>query len=366
MYRGRLMNRRPVKISCTIARTWGNVSRGPSRGADLFLLTRVAVTAALWTGVRAWLLGAELYLPEAWLTPERRQQARIPSRVRFQENWRLALTLIRRALAAGLQLDLVVADAGYGDAQPFRTAVERLHLLYVVGVSSTLTMWLGVPHVVAPPPQPLGGRPRTRAVVAADTAPISAATWAAQQPLRAWRCVRWRNGQNRPWAALFVAIRVTPVVLWRRRQRLHDVWLLCQRPLGATTASKHDKYFLSNLPATTTLRALVRAAHQRWAIEQQYQDLTTELGFDHFEGRSYPGWQHHAVITAVAYAFLQKERIRPRDGPRLTFPQVRAIVQELAIPKDTEAVRPMACCGGHVAGRRVRPLTTGVRPRVVP
>ena len=224
----------------------------------------------------------------------------------FKRNDALALTLIRRALAAGLQLDLVVADAGYGDAQPFRTAVERLHLLYVVGVSSTLTMWLGVPHVVAPPPQPLGGRPRTRAVVAADTAPISAATWAAQQPLRAWWCVRWRNGQNRPWAALFVAIRVTPVVLWRRRQRLHDVWLLCQRPLGATTASKHDKYFLSNLPATTTLRALVRAAHQRWAIEQQYQDLTTELGFDHFEGRSYPGWQHHAVITAVAYAFLQK------------------------------------------------------------
>ena len=46
---------------------------------------QVAMTAALWTGVRAWLLGAELYLPEAWLTPERRQQARIPSRVRFQE-----------------------------------------------------------------------------------------------------------------------------------------------------------------------------------------------------------------------------------------------------------------------------------------
>ena len=73
----------------------------------------------------------------------------------------------------------------------------------------------------------------------------------------------------------------------------------------------------------------MRAAHQRWAIEQQYQDLKTELGFDHFEGRSYPGWQHHGVITAVAYAFLQKERIRPRDGPRLTFPQVQAIVQEI-------------------------------------
>jgi SRSO17 transposase len=107
------------------------------------------------------------------------------------------------------------------------------------------------------------------------------------------------------------------------------MWLLCQRPTGATTATAHDRYFVSNLSATTSLRALVRAAHQRWAIEQQYQELKTELGFDHFEGRSYPGWQHHAVITAIAYAFLQRERMRRRAGPRLTLPQIRAIVQEI-------------------------------------
>jgi hypothetical protein len=70
-------------------------------------------------------------------------------------------------------------------------------------------------------------------------------------------------------------------------------------------------------------------AHQRWAIEQHYQDLKSELGLDHFEGRSYPGWQHHMVISAVTYAFLQTERMRPRTGPRLTFPQVRAFVQEI-------------------------------------
>ena len=52
------------------------------------------------------------------------------------------------------------------------------------------------------------------------------------------------------------------------------------------------------------MKQLVRLAHQRWAIEQQYQELKTELGFDHFEGLSYPGWQHHVVLTAVAYAFL--------------------------------------------------------------
>ena len=51
---------------------------------------QVAITAALWTGVRAWMLGAALYVPEEWLTPDARQRARIPATVRFQENgaWR--------------------------------------------------------------------------------------------------------------------------------------------------------------------------------------------------------------------------------------------------------------------------------------
>ena len=89
------------------------------------------------------------------------------------------------------------------------------------------------------------------------------------------------------------------------------------------------KYFFGHLPATASLTQLVRLAHQRWAIEQQYQELKTELGLDHFEGRSYPGWHHHVVLTAVAYAFLQRERMRSDADPALTLPAVRAIVTEI-------------------------------------
>jgi SRSO17 transposase len=78
-----------------------------------------------------------------------------------------------------------------------------------------------------------------------------------------------------------------------------------------------------------SLKRLVRLAHHRWAIEQHYQDLKTELGLDDFEGRTYPGWQHHVLISAVAYAFLQKERMRARVGPPLTSPQARAFVPEI-------------------------------------
>jgi SRSO17 transposase len=72
----------------------------------------------------------------------------------------------------------------------------------------------------------------------------------------------------------------------------------------------------------------VRLTHQRWAIEQQYQELKDELGLDHFEGRTLPGWERHVVLTALAYAFLQHER-RRRRTPALTLPQARAIVQDV-------------------------------------
>jgi hypothetical protein len=82
------------------------------------------------------------------------------------------------------------------------------------------------------------------------------------------------------------------------------------------------------LPVTTSLKALVYLAHQRWAIEQQYQELKHELGLDHFEGRSLPGWQRHVVLTALAYAWLPAER--RRRGARLpTLPIARAIITEI-------------------------------------
>src|SRR5262249_33371654 len=59
--------------------------------------------------------------------------------------------------------------------------------------------------------------------------------------------------------------------------------------------------FLINLPVTASLNQLVRLAHQRWAIEQQYQELKTELGLDHFEARTFPGWHHHVGLTAITY-----------------------------------------------------------------
>jgi SRSO17 transposase len=286
---------------------------------------QVAVTAALWTGVRAWMLGAALYVPEEWLTPEARQRARLPAAVRFQEKWRLALTLLRQIRAAGFEVTAVLGDAEFGDNATLRRALHRLKLPYALGISSTLTVFRGTPRVAVPLRQPGRTGTSTRLQLTDEARPEAVRTIAAALPAKAWRRVTWRNGANRPWAAHFATLRVTPAHDWRQRRLAPEVWLLFERDLGATP---RIKAYLVDLPATASLPALVRLAHHRWAIEQQYQELKDELGLDHFEGRSFVGWHRHVVLTAMAYAWLQDER--RRAGARLpTLPVARAVITEV-------------------------------------
>jgi len=286
---------------------------------------QTAVTVALWTGAQAWMLGATLYLPESWLTAAQRTRARIPAAVRGQPKWQLALTLLRQVRASGITVTAVLGDAEFGESTTLRRALHRAHLPYALGVSSTLTVFVGTPTLVAPAPRAGLGRPRSRRTLAPEVSALEARAWAAAQPARVWRVVSWRNGTHPIWRARFCATRVTPAHDWRNGRLAPEVWLLCERALGA---SDRTKYYLVHLPATASLRTLVRLTHQRWAIEQQYQELKDELGLDHFEGRSLPGWERHVVLTALAYAWLQCER--QRRGARLpTLPLVRAVITEI-------------------------------------
>lgn len=286
---------------------------------------QVAVTATLWSGVRAWLIGAALYLPEEWLQDRARcDKARIPTTVVFHKKWELALGLLCDALAAGFDVAAVRADAGYGDVAAFRGALHDLPLAYAVGVASTTSVFRGTPRL-KPPTRAAkpDARRRPRPTLAKGDKPTTVSALAAARPPTGWRRVTWRNGDNQPRAARFAACRVTPAHDWQRHLA-PEVWLLCERSLDGTY---EDKFFLIHLPPRTSLVRLVTLAHERWPIEQQYQQLKTELGLDHFEGRTYPGWNRHIALTAVAYGFLQCERIT-RD-PAITFETIRGIVQEI-------------------------------------
>jgi SRSO17 transposase len=258
---------------------------------------QVAVSTALCAAQQVWPTTMELYLPEEWAADaDRRARAEIPRRVTFRPKWRIALTHVRQVRAAGLQIHGVLADAAYGNVHAFRTALDRMGLRYAVGVAVRLTV------------QVTGAR-----------RPHSIGRVLTRLPRRAWRRVTWATGTKGPLVARFAAVRV------RVTPRAPACWLLAERPL---TARGERKAYLLNLPASASLRELVRLARGRWPIEQHYRELKDDLGLDHFEGRSYHGWNHHAVIAALTCTFLQRER-RRGTTPIPTFSEVRKWVREI-------------------------------------
>jgi SRSO17 transposase len=258
---------------------------------------QVAVSTALLADQLAWPTTMELYVPEDWAEDaDRRARADIPRTLRFHPKWRIGLTHVRQVRAAGIQIEGVLADAAYGNVHAFRTALDRMGLRYAVGVASRLTV------------QVTGARRR-----------FKIGRLIRQLPRHAWRRVAWAQGTKGPLAARFAALRVRPTA------HGPECWLLAERPL--TTRGERKAYLL-NLPAAASLRELVRLARGRWPIEQHYRELKDDLGLDQFEGRSYHGWNHHAVIAALTCTFLHLER-RRGTTPLPTFPEVRNWVREI-------------------------------------
>jgi len=248
-----------------------------------------------------------LYLPEAWADdPERCARAGVPQDIQFQTKPEIALAQIQAAQEAGLPPATVLTEAGYGIDTAFRDGLTELGLPYVVGIQSSTSLWPPQAAPLAPKPWSGRGRPPSLLRRDADHKPLSAKTLARSLPKHAWRRVTWREGGKAPLASRFAAVRVRPAHrdYWRATVRPAE-WCLIEWPTGE---KEPTKYWLSTLPPDISLRDLVRQAKLRWRIERDYQELKQELGLDHYEGRGWRGFHHHATLCIAAYAFLIAER----------------------------------------------------------
>lgn len=246
-----------------------------------------------------------LYLPEAWAADsERRRKAGVPEHVVFQPKWQIALDEVKRALAAGVSFGDVVADAGFGACGAFRQGLSELGLTWAVGISPDQLVFAKSVRSVVPASRPRG-RPPSRVRVSARSR--KAKDVIASLGAGAFEMIQWRRGTKGPLRGEFAALRIRvadgPKALTHRHGPGEQVWLVCER------RSTETKYYLCNHPASTSLRALAISIKARWACEQAHQQLKEELGLDHFEGRSWHGLHHHALMTMIAFAFLQHLRL---------------------------------------------------------
>jgi len=198
---------------------------------------------------------------------------------------------------------MVLADPGYGDATEFRDGLTARGLPYVVGVKGSQCIWQPGIHPAAPE-RDGPGRPSTRAI--ADVDPISIERYATELGLANYRRVTWCEGSRGRQSSRFVARRIRSAERRTKgRPPGDEEWILCEWPDGEPAPTK---FYFSSLPASTSLKALVRAARLRWRVERDYQELKQEIGLDHFEGRTWRGFHHHATLCAVAHAFLALQR----------------------------------------------------------
>jgi hypothetical protein len=72
------------------------------------------------------------------------------------------------------------------------------------------------------------------------------------------------------------------------------------------------KYFVSNAPPKTALTTLLKVAFTRAGIEHLFRLVKTEIGFGHFEGRSYPGLMRHMTLCQLMLLFTAEQTGRLR------------------------------------------------------
>ncbi|MFF4602658.1 IS701 family transposase [Streptomyces sp. NPDC001339] len=264
-----------------------------------------------------------LFLPAAWDPASseadtdkvaRRERCQIPAVVGHVEKWQLALDMIDESRSWGVDVPLVVADAGYGDATAFRLGLEERDLAYAVGISSRISAHLGHARPVTPPYQGSGRPP----VAKYPDKPMTVKELVVAAGREAARPVSWREG-SRPGKgqsgfkrmySRFVALRIRPAGREIRQAtcgpELPERWLLAEWP---ATEPEPVQFWLSSLPSGMPLASLVRLAKLRWRIENDYREMKQALGLAHFEGRTWNGWHHHVTLVSVAHAFCTLQRL---------------------------------------------------------
>jgi SRSO17 transposase len=287
------------------------------------------------------MIGLRLFLQVSWTSdPIRMSKARVPpDRQGFHRKTEIAIEEIDRIRVGGARFGCVLADAGYGLSAPFRQALSARNLRWAVGIPFKQKVYPADVALIFPTAG--RGRPRQRHIP--DSKSVAAETMLAKA---SWRSLSWRRGTRGRLAARFAAIRVR--IADGPPQRIGDmgaqhtpgeeVWLI-----GERRSSGERKYYLSNLPPDTPLKALAGTIKARWICEQAHQQLKEELGLDHFEGRSWTGLHRHALMTMIAYAFLQARRLQkakrggriPGPPPQPSLPAVRqAIIGYLGATPD--------------------------------
>jgi SRSO17 transposase len=259
---------------------------------------QVSVELVVSNGFLAAPVGGRLYLPQSWAQdPERRAKAGVPPEITFATKSQIALELIERALADQVAPAPVLGDAAYGDGFAFRQRLRELNLEFFLQV--TPEEHLGWTQEV---PTVLKGKYRKLADQELAGSARHLLDIARSLPEAAWNNCSWITGDGKrhhtriAWQEVFLARG-----LKEPDGQLEKVWLVVDWPKGA---QQPYHCYLAHFHRQPAKACCLKLSRSRWHVEQYFQRSQDDLGLDHYEGRSWRGFHHHLVMSAIAYLFI--------------------------------------------------------------
>jgi SRSO17 transposase len=267
---------------------------------------QVSVEVVVSDGCIAAPVGGRLYLPESWTQDrERCAAAGVPEEVTFATKPELALEILRQAQSDGVPPAPVLGDSAYGNHTAFRTGVRQLGMEFFLQVEGdSLKGW---DHEVRTEVK------RVRSYVHPDEPPSQTlAELTRRIPEGEWKKCSWVTAGGRTrrtrlaWRPVFLQHD-----LRHAGGQLEKVWLVVDWPPGDP---QPYHYYLAHLHRPPTKARCLKLGRSRWHIEQYYQRSKDDLGLDHFEGRSWQGFHHHLVLSAIAYLFILTTYLRRKKN----------------------------------------------------
>jgi SRSO17 transposase len=246
------------------------------------------------------LIDRELYLGRPWAGTtaehERRcaEQGIPPERATaVATKPELARRMLERALAASVPFTYFLADEAYGQCRTLRSWLEERRVRYVLAI------------------------PKSEVVPLPDGRTRQARELYAIVPEEAFERRSCADGAKGPREYDWAAVQLASTARGLERH------LLIRR---STVPNKKDKksgelvreiaYFLCHTAPGATMAELVRAAGQRWMVEESYQVAKGQVGLDEHEVRKWCSWYRHTTVCMLAMAFLTAVRSRRIPPPR--------------------------------------------------
>jgi SRSO17 transposase len=268
---------------------------------------QVNVQLAVSNGLSAAPIAARLFLPESWTRDAaRREQAGIPAEVTFATKPQIALSLIDEALKDQVQKAPLLGDCVYGDSYRLRQGLRERGLEFFLQITPSQHKAWNQPVLTRKDRKP-------RHVVPGQAEALSLEQISQQLAQnQQWKDCSWKaaNGSSQ-----FTRLAWSEVDLGRALihpgHDLERAWLVIDWP-----KDKPEPYavYLAHLQREPSAALCLRLSRSRWQIEQSFQRSKDDLGLDHYEGRSWRGFHHHLVLSALAYLFILTEFQRTKKN----------------------------------------------------